>query len=79
MGSIQIIKRDESGYITELILDGKSISGDELAVGIALPSSNFSISREGGDCVFNVKRLSRAVPRSDNSMPQLLLRPALII
>ncbi len=55
VGSIQIIKRDESGYITELILDGKSISGDELAVGIALPSSNFSISREGGDCVFNVK------------------------
>lgn len=55
VGSIQILSRDEAGYIIELMAGGITMTGDELADIASLPSSNFSVGREGDECIFVVR------------------------
>ena len=53
--SFQIVDRDDSGYVTELMVGNLTMSGDSLARCLNLPSAGFSVSSTAGNVVFTVK------------------------
>ncbi len=53
--AFQIIERDDAGYVSELMVGNITMSGDELASCLGLPSSSFSVSSTAGNVVFTVK------------------------
>ncbi len=53
--AFQIIERDDAGYVTELMVGNVTVSGDELASCLNLPSASFSVSSTAGNVVFTVK------------------------
>lgn len=55
LNSIQIVSRDEAGYITEVMVGNINMSGDDLARVLGLNSGNFIITNSGDGLVFTVK------------------------
>ena len=53
--SIQVISRDEAGYVSEIMVGNLTINGDEFADIIGLKSSNFMITAGGDNMIFTVK------------------------
>ena len=53
--SIQVISRDEAGYVSEIMVGNLTLSGDELANILDLKSSNFMITSGDDNMIFTVK------------------------
>lgn len=53
--NLKINKRDQAGYITELLADGKKIEGEAFRQGLGLASSNFTIQKIGDELRFLCK------------------------
>ncbi len=49
---LKIKERDSAGYVLSLQADGKILEGEMFAVGMGLPSSNFSIQKTGSKVRF---------------------------
>ncbi len=47
-GCIQIVKRDEAGYVEEIQIGSQICSGDAVQYALGLPSPNFTIEEYGG-------------------------------
>lgn len=68
---IQIIRRDESEYITQIQMGSKMMTGEELKKILGLPSSNFEIQSIGTNLVFKVKGIGHGVGLSQNGANEL--------
>lgn len=53
--NLKIGKRDQAGYVTELLADGKKIEGEAFRQGLGLSSSNFTIQKIGDELRFLCK------------------------
>ncbi len=53
--SIQVISRDEAGYVSEIMVGNLTLSGDEFANLMELKSSNFMITSGEDNMIFTVK------------------------
>lgn len=53
--SIQVISRDEAGYVSEIMVGNLTLSGDEFAEIMGLKSSNFMITSGDDNMIFTVK------------------------
>ena len=53
--SIQVISRDEAGYVSEIMVGNLTLSGDEFAKIMELKSSNFMITSGEENMIFTVK------------------------
>ena len=49
---IEIKSRDSSGYVTEILADGKVLEGEAFRKGMGLTSSNFTIQKSGKEIRF---------------------------
>lgn len=52
---LKISKRDQAGYVTELLADGRIIEGEAFRQGLGLASSNFTIQKIGEELRFLCK------------------------
>ena len=53
--AIQVVSRDEAGYITTIMIGNITLSGDELASCLGLNSGNFMITSGNDNIIFTVK------------------------
>lgn len=49
------VKKDQQGYVIELLRNGKKISGESLREELQLPSSNFTWEEKNGNYIFTTK------------------------
>lgn len=63
---IQIIRRDESEYITQIQIGSKMMTGEELKKILGIPSSNFEVQNVGENLLFKIKGIGHGVGLSQN-------------
>ncbi|MEG1636934.1 MAG: SpoIID/LytB domain-containing protein [Cellulosilyticaceae bacterium] len=68
---IQIIRRDESEYITQIQIGSNMMTGEELKKILGLPSSNFEIQNDEDKLMFKVKGIGHGVGLSQNGANEL--------
>ena len=49
------VKKDQQGYVIELLRNGEKISGESLREELQLPSSNFTWEEKNGNYIFTTK------------------------
>lgn len=52
---VQIISRDEAGYVLQLQIGGFPFNGEEVRLALGLPSACFEVDRQGGTIRFTVR------------------------
>jgi len=63
---IQIIARDEGGYVSRIQIGGKEYSGEQIQAALGLPSASFIIEDAGEELRFVVKGLGHGYGLSQN-------------
>lgn len=68
---IQIVKRDESGYITGIQISNILVDGEKIRTILGIPSSNFEIEAKDKKLVFKTKGIGHGVGLSQNGANML--------
>ncbi|SDG08547.1 SpoIID/LytB domain-containing protein [Marvinbryantia formatexigens] len=70
---MQITERDSTGYVLQISLDGKTMSGEEFRNLLGLPSANFEVSTTGGETWLTVHGIGHGLGMSQYTAQQMAL------
>lgn len=70
---MEIVSRDEAGYVLQIRLDDEYMSGEEFRNLLGLPSSNFEVESNGGGVFLTVHGIGHGLGMSQYTAQQMAL------